>query len=430
MIDRSFIEFWRRQKEQIRRGGWPVLIRKVWKAMIAFAKLPASIIGVLIIRMIRPWLLVRIGGLYSSRIGHFAANTELYLCERDAGINVPKRPYVDLWYHEYDPICNKQLARMWERILHVWPRWLLGSISRINSYIPGGDINQIGTNTQQDRDVHNLIERFSPHLNFLPEEENRGEAGLRALGIKEGAPFACLIVRDSAYLNTLNSGGDNSYHDYRNNDIENYVLAAEELCNRGYYVVRMGAIVEKAINSKHPMIIDYAINGTRSDFMDIYLGAKCKFCIAGGAGFAAVPSIFRRPIVLTNVIPVGYLASYTAKSIFIPKKHWIVRENRYMSFREIFDSGIGFCLESSGYEANGIKLIENSPQEIKAVVFEMVEMLSGTWQPDEKDQALHLRFRSIFPKDARSVYNSERLHGEIRSHIGAEFLRQNEELLE
>jgi hypothetical protein len=118
---------------------------------------PLAIPVVLVLRIVSPWFLVRWGGLISSRLGHFAANTELYLCERDVGINVPKKRHVDLFYMAYKPICNQQLAKMWKRVLRIWPTWILAPISFVNRLIPGGAVHEIGNNTQNDRDVHNLL---------------------------------------------------------------------------------------------------------------------------------------------------------------------------------------------------------------------------------------------------------------------------------
>ena len=178
-------------------SGVGVILIKSFNTLLKFSLLPLALPLVLMIRVLRPWFLVRINILTSERLGHFASNTELYLCERDAGINRPNMPYVDLWYHNW-PISNKQLARMWERVLHVGPGWLLAPVDRMNSLIPGGAVHQIGDNTQIGRDVLNLLERFPPHLRFLPEEEKQGNAGLRALGIPVGAPFVCLNVREAA----------------------------------------------------------------------------------------------------------------------------------------------------------------------------------------------------------------------------------------
>lgn len=423
----SFIE---RQLGQIRQGGRPVLFRKVKRVLRILAGFPLLILAiavVVVIRLIRPWLLVRWGNLRSSRIGHFAANTELYLCERDAGINAPTQRHVDFFFMER-LICNQQLAKMWKRLLHIWPSWVRPYIYQANRLVPGGAAHIVGDNTQSDRDVHNLLDRFPPHPQFTAAEYARGEAGLQMIGILTGAPFVCLIVRDSAYLDA-HLPGDWSYHSYRDSDIQNYVSAAEALADLGYYVIRMGVAVRDTLNSRHPRIIDYAANGMRSDFMDIYLGAKCEFCIAGVAGFDAVPFIFRRPIAWMNMVPFGWLATSRAQFMCITKHHYSIRENRDLTFREIFTRGAGFYMRTSDYESEGIRLIENTPEEIRDVVAEMVERLNGTWQPQEDDEALQRMFWDIFPTDSKPA-DGKPSHGEIRSHYGAAFLRNNRDWLQ
>ena len=433
-MSRAFVQQRRRPLKQaglaaakhIRTGDWGslrVLLKKMALKLLSGMSLPAGLFFALIIRGIRPWFLVRIGALVSERLGHLAANTELYLCERNASINTPKIPYVDLWYHNW-PICNQQLARMWKRVLHVGPSWLLASVDKMNRIIPGGGEYRIGQNTQSYRDVHNLLDRFPAHLSFLPEEETKGEAGLRALGIPVGAPFVCLNVRDSSYLDKWLPWRDWTYHDYRNCNIQNYVLAAKELTNRGYYVIRMGMVVKEAINVVHPMIIDYAASGLRSDFMDIYLGANCKFCISNSTGFDAVPMIFRRPIVFVDHVPLGLISTWSSRHLITTKKHWLQNEARFMTIREIFDfyaDAISDKCEDMWSEMK-IDLLESSPDEIAAVVLEMDERLQGTWQMAEEDEELQRRFWKVFQKRYE-------WHGEIRSKIGADFLRSNKALL-
>jgi len=424
--------FIHRQYFQIRQGGWPVFSRKVINAfriyLILLLTAPLTIPFLLAMRLLRPWLLIRINPLRSDKIGAFAANLELYICERDAGINVPKRSYMDLCFHA-GRLSNKQLAIMWGRHLRIWPAWLVGSVSKLNKLFPGGSIHAVGPNTHADRDVHNLIDRFPPHLSFLPEENELGEISLRALGIPMGAPFICLNVRDSAYLSdprsSTNAKYDWSYHNYRDCNIQSYTHAAQELANRGYYVVRMGAVVKEAMSVAHPMIIDYATNGMRSDFMDIYLAAKCEFCISTGTGFDALPFIFRRPIVYVDHVPLGSIYIFSSKFLVTTKKHWLRDKSRFMTFREIFESGAGYFSFSSQYEDIGIDLIESTPGEIAAVVLEMESRLKGTWKTTEEDEVLQHRFWEIFKKFIACT-----LHGEIRSCIGADFLRQNKAWLE
>ena len=401
------------------------------RAFQIILKLPLYILAVpiiFILRLIRPWLIIRWGSLKSTRIGHFAGNPELYLCEQNAGINVPKQCHVDLFYL-VEPICNQQLAKMWKRTLHVWPSWILAPISRVFRLILGGSVHEISDNTQEDRDIHNLLDRFPPHLKFTAEEEALGQAGLRTMGISSEAQFVCLIVRDSAYLES-HQRGSWSYHSYRDSDIQNYVLAAEELADMGYFVIRMGAKVKTAMESTHPKVIDYAINGMRSDFMDIYLGAKCTFCISVGTGFDAVPQVFRRPIAYVNMVPLGYLNTFVSNVIGITKHHLMQLDERELTLSEIFSQGAGFFTRTCDYEAKGIKLIENTAEEIRDVVVEIAERLNGSWQPHEDDEALQQRFWEVFPADALEVSNNRPLHGEIRARFGSQFLRNKPDWLQ
>ena len=389
-----------------------VLFRKVRSFSV---KALAGLV-VLMVRALRPLVVIRFGRLYSTRIGHFAANTELYLCEHDAGMH--GRQTLDVFYHA-SPVCNQQLKKMWDRRLHV--SRFARALDRLNRRLPGGENHVIPGPSNQDRDIHGLLARMPVHLSFTPEEERLGHAALRELGISDGAPFVCFHARDSAYLDAVYLGKDLHYHDYRDSNIQNHIPAAEELVRRGYFAVRTGAIVAESLKTTNPMIIDYATEG-RTEFLDIFLGAKCHFYVGDPCGFHAIPMIFRRPLVIVNLIPLEYALTWGSNYLFIPKKLWLREERRFLTFREILDSGIGRFLRSEQYEQLGIEVVENTPEEITALAVEMDERLKGTWQTTEEDEGLQRRFWSLFKPGE--------LHGVFLSRIGAEFLRQNRELLD
>ena len=328
-----------------------------------------------------------------------------------------------------EPICNQQLAIMWRRLLRIWPTLIIEPIANINLIIPGGKLHEIGDNKQDDRDVHNLLDRFPPNFQFTSEEESRGEAGLREMGIPAKAKFVCLFVRDSAYLDSYFPKNDWNYHSYRDCNIQNYVLAAEMLAERGYYVIRMGQKVLETINSAHPKVIDYATNGLRSDFMDIYLGAKCAFCISSSTGIDAIPMIFRRPVAFVSYVPIEFFSTFSDRFLGIFKHHLDAGSKRELSLSEISARGVGTQVSTSNFETNEVDLIENTPEEIRDVAIEMDERLAGTWQANSDDEALQQRFWEIYPTDAINAYNGNPLHGEIRARFGATFLRNNPEWL-
>jgi len=313
------------------------------------------------------------------------------------------------------------LKKMWDRVLKIWPSHLSTLIELLNSKLPDGELYSIRM-PNNDRDVNNVLELVPPHLSFTRDEEEYGRIKLQSMGISSQSLFVCFVGRDPNYLKLVYADLDTSYHDYRNTDIKNYILAAEELVNRGYYTIRMGSAVVEVLDSNNPRIIDYATNGQRSDFMDIYLGAKCHFFISVGTGIDAIPAIFRRPIVYVNYVPLEYALSWDKNNIIIFKKHWLDKEKRFLSFREILESGAGRFLYTNQYVDMGITLVENTPDEIRDVVIEMEERLKGTWKTTKEDEILQRKFWSL--------YKSSELHGKIYSRIGADFLRTYQALLD
>jgi len=422
---------------QIKKGGLIVIVKKLRSLFYLFLISPFYILAipmVIILRLIRPWFLIRWLGLRSSRIGHFAKETELYCCERDAKINIPSQRHIDFFYLDNKYVCNKQLEKMWRRRIIILPTWLLAPLCKINRFInifvSGRNDHEIWWgNISRVQDVHNLLERFEPHLNFTDDEETKGKKILTEFGIPEGAKFVCLLVRDSGYLDRHKKYEYLkrwSYHSYRDGDIDKYVLATEELAKRGYYVFRMGINVLKPLKSSNPKVIDYANSKIRSDFMDIYLGAKCRFCISTAAGFDEIPIIFRKPIAYTGHMPIAHINTHNKETLILTKHHINKRNQKELTVSEIFSSNVALCFSSADFELNGIKLEDNSPKEIRDLAIEMDERLNGNWNETEEDILLQKKFWLIFKKNIKNLNLKKPIHGKIKSKFGAKFLRENQ----
>src|SRR5437870_4177033 len=122
----------KRQAVEIKAGGLPLIRNKL---LIGLGYLFAPL-GLLIIRLLRPIFLLRFRHIRSDRIGHFASDTEIYICEKDIGIDVPPNHYLDISYHS-DLVSNTQLKKMFERVLTVWPAYIAKPIDHVNRILPG-----------------------------------------------------------------------------------------------------------------------------------------------------------------------------------------------------------------------------------------------------------------------------------------------------
>ena len=441
-----------KQISDIKTYGVRELFRKFFLLIKKFFTIPAYIIAIPlcgIVRLISPLLIVRIEKFPCNNFGDFVEYASLYYCKKVLKIDMPEKKYIDFVY--IDPnfkIFNKQLAKMWKRKFNFLPGYFLDPLYKVNKLIPGWDKHTIDMLAKIPfRDVDNLIYKHQP-LNFTEDEEIHGKNILRKFGLNDKDKFVCLAIRDSGYqkdkINTRFH--DWSYHDYRNQDINNYSLASEELAKRGYYVFRMGVSVEKPFISNNSKIIDYSNSNLRSDFMDIYLGAKCSFCISSSFGFDQLPDFFGIPIVFSSVAPVGDIHSYREKDLYLTKHHVLKKEQRRLSLSEIFSKGVAFAYASKIYVEKGIELVENTQEEIKDLVIEMVEYLENDKKTTSETSKLQESFRNLFT-DNLKLYNQrpdsknelwhilepgkilKMLHGKVRCRYSSKFLRENKNWL-
>ena len=417
--------FFKRQIEHIIHGGISELFRKIRiikNLIINYSNKHVTTLlfipFVIMIRFLKPFIFIRFGFLKSNRIGHFAANTEVYLCERNQ--NILTKKYKDFFYLKL-PVSNQQLLIMWKRKkLKIYQ--IVKYIEKANRTLPGGKRHHLIL--PSDRDVKGYFPHSRPSLYFTDTETKKGKLFLNTFRHLEDNRFVCFHGRDPAYFRNFerNTGRlHSSIHNYRNSDIENFVLAMKKLSKKGYYVFRMGSLVNKSLDIHDSKIIDYATNGMRTDFLDIFLSANCRFFVGNSSGLDSVASIFRVPLLTLNEAPLEYAMTYLKNTIFIPKKLWIINERRFMKFSEIFESGAGRFTHTEQYNELGLDVIENTPKEIKDAVSEMEARLDNLWSENKEDEKLQKRFWELFPRSE--------LHGKIRSRIGAAFLRQNIDLL-
>jgi hypothetical protein len=106
--------------------------------LLPFAFLTAGLIRLLA----RFGILIRLGEFWSERIGHLAGNSENYLCQVKAGLQ-PKA--YDIWFHRSTP-ANKQIAKMYQRVMRVDPTKFTRLVSLVNSMFKGWrkDAKEVG----------------------------------------------------------------------------------------------------------------------------------------------------------------------------------------------------------------------------------------------------------------------------------------------
>ena len=382
----------------------------------------------IIIRILSKFYLVRFGILPSRRIGHFANDVNVYLRLKKKNIFE-----LDLFYLE-KPVCNYALSDIYKRYLNIYPEFIilpfiiLNKIIylrsskheiKINPFVESADL--------RDRD------KEEKKINYFSEKQlENGYNFLEKIGINKGKKFACLLVRDPAYVKSLfndtydlkyQKSGDDS--NYRYSNPNNFKLASEFLISKGYYVIRMGKTVSDSININDDKFIDYAKSDYKNDFLDIFLASQCNLFLSTGAGLDVIAAIFDKPIIFVGNTQVAWTRSANKKQLTIFKHFKNSITGSYLSMNDIFSYNLALCENDKSFEDKNIELIENSPEEIKDAVIDMLNLIENNFELNIENKSIHQNFWKLFKKNI-DKFNCSHIHANFfKSHIGYNFLKKN-----
>jgi putative glycosyltransferase (TIGR04372 family) len=252
-------------------------------------------------------------------------------------------------------------------------------------------------------------------LALRAEDQARGARCLQDLGVPPGARFVCFHSREGGY-----SPHDEHLHDYRNTSVENYLTAAQTLYECGIFSIRMGDATMRRL-PELPGIVDYAHSRLRSDWMDVFLCARCEFFIGNSSGLSFVAGAFGRPCCLANLIPFSGAFPYGAQDVGIPMLLWSRSERRFLRFAEILASDVANFRFSELYAERGIEPRENPAADIRELALEVLARMEGRAAYSAEDEALQERLRSLI-RPGHFSYGSP-------ARVGRDFLRKYEHLI-
>jgi len=184
----------------------------------------------------------------------------------------------------------------------------------------------------------------------------------------------------------------------------------------------MGYHVNGPVKFKHSHFIDYAIEH-RSDFMDIFLSANCRFFLGTTCGLLEVPALFDTPIACTNRAPFGE-TPLAHNTIYIPKKLRISKSRKYVNFHEFPSYSEDYLSpalwHSNVVEKEGLEYEDNTPEDILDLTIEMMQRLDNSFEQNETDRELLDKYYNLFPPG--------HLNHKVKTPIGRDFLRKNQKL--
>ena len=386
---------------------------------------------ILIIVIFFPFFKIRVNKIIGHRIGHFAANTDIYFTKK----NFNKNKDIDINFLISKP-CNKQLLKMWKKKFIIYPHFLIYPHYRVlkflSKHVPLMKFFLADNNNE--RDLDGFINISKPNLVFSDNEIKEGEIFLNSFNLTLKDKFVCLIIRNENYLREKFPEKKWNYHSYRNMDFDNFIKTINYLNQKGIMVFNMGDNPGKKINIKNKLFFDYSSSELKSEFLDIFLGAHCYFCLSTDTGFDQIPFIFRRPIAYITD-PIGALKSFNKRSMSIFSHYYSISEKKNFSLKQIFNEGISIFNKTSEIEEEGIDLLKPNQDEIENLVKDFIPFIDNNYTfSDEQDEIINKKFFKTFQLEVSkntfimSLKNRRKItkyHNNFAGSVSPSFLRSN-----
>jgi putative glycosyltransferase (TIGR04372 family) len=398
-------------------------LRKLCKLLQFIFLAPILVLIVILIRSMRSMVVVRFTWLPARLIGHAATDPEMHLAMIALGIEPPKN-VKDFFFFEPSTNANEYWSRVVKRHLPI--SYLFYWVDRVNQWLPGWEPHSRVSYTERysTSDPLNLLGRVSQQIRLTASEDLYGQNFLANLGIPTGAKFVCLQIRDSAHDTLYNPAGvPADYSSFRNAPLNIFINAIEYLIDRGYWVIRLGKVVEYPLPMRHPRLIDYACQGIRTELADIWLCFNCTFMVSTGSGIDALAAVGRKPDVCVNLLGYTDLTYVFRQSIVTFKRLREGASGRILSLAETLSvESQSKYRNTEFYRSSGLLWEHNTSDEILGAVKEMHERIAGVWKEKPDSQELQAAVASRFLR-CRPYF--ETYQGQFVHKISDDYLRKN-----
>lgn len=397
------------------------IIRKDPKLLLT---LPIALFILVLLLPFKKLFYFRFGFLHSDRIGHFAMNTELSILEDK---KLKKKSIYDFYYFG-GKICNNFLGKKWSEVLNIYPKIFIRPFCLICRSLKIFNHNVAGSTISSDNDIMNLFEKYPSQIKLNKKEINKGYEILKSVGLSENSKIVCLIVRDDGYLTQI-YGSKQKYHDFRNMKIKSFEKSVKTLISEGYYVFRMGNYTKSELKISNKNYFDYSKSKIKSDFMDVFLGYVCCFCVSTNTGFDALPMIFRKPILYIGSMPVGIFTSNTEKIMVTTKIHYSKKHNKILNLYEIFHQNLAYSLRGEEFANKQIKLLDLTADDINKSTIDMINFIKNKFKLSKKNRQINQLFWKKYRKLYIKYQPKNSVHGKIKCSISPSFLNKNKKWL-
>jgi len=351
--------------------------------------------------------------------GEMGHRMDLYLKSRELGLIDGEKAVL---LAPNDVLVNKDFAEYWQEHIDVCfsEEEIAEASARYRDNWVYTDYYELPDGRTMNRMLaHRAVQEIwekqkrPPLLKVKEEHKEKGYAFLKNCGMPDDAWFVSMHVREAGFFDEDVPWNNNVF---RNAKVESYLPAIEEITRRGGWVVRIGDPSMEPL-PKMDRVIDHACGDVREKWMDVFFIGESRFFLGMASGPSALPPNFGVPSLGTNWFPLGWWP-FCSGDMFVPKLLKKKDTGELMSTTESLKAPLFGATEPLFLERYGVEVVDNTSEELREAVVEMMDRLDGV-EPSREEDDMQAEYRSL----------PDPYHVGLLSRISTGMLRRYPELL-
>ena len=328
-------------------------------------------------RLTFPFLKLRICIFPTNYFGHFIFEADRYI---SLNLEVGYRTC----FTTQPQVANNYFLKILKKRLKFFPRFIIvptylaqHSLPRFSQYIL-----KIGSVSKLPDEV--LVRRSDPWFSI---------DSLDAHPIKDKVyldsklkPILTFFLRDTDPGLELNNLPTLSSSNYRCVTATNYIPLARSLSSQ-FSIVKMGRDANYVPDQDCRSWYNYSTSEDQSDFNDFLLTGNSDICVTTDSGSIALPLLFRKKIIQTNLSLFG-LINGPSNTLVTLKDHRDIASGKLLSFGELVGLGIHLISDQKNFDLLGVEVVENSSEDLCQLVEEIKDFYCETWHPNKLNQRI------------------------------------------
>lgn len=238
--------------------------------------------------------------------------------------------------------------------------------------VPG--LRRLRLNLEYSATEFEFFDNSRTPISLTESELEMTKSILLGNGWTEGQRIVCLCVRDDGFDRTRHNKSIVEELSYRNSEISLFSKSIEELARRGYFVVRMGRESKSRLEQSLANYYDYSSGDVYLEPVELGIFSLSEFTISTEFGVDELATLFRKPVILLNHLPVGQVRKSFLRPYSLPKQIIDSSSEEILKIYPLISRDLINLWGKSEYSRNNCNYKDNNDLEILNSVIEYLEI--------------------------------------------------------